>query len=310
MKNVLVSALTAALVVVCFYVLRPAEASRNSSGTMSAISGPYVAGTVISAATVNARLADIESEITDSLSRSGKGGMTAPVRGANGTSTAPTYSFTSETTAGLYRAGAADLRMGFNGTDIGQWSTTTGYTVTLSGATGSAIRALSGGLAVPADIAVGRTAADVQLAVVGAAGQYATGTAQGDGVLRTTTHKLWFDTNSGTGTPSLTIASGNGSVGINNGVAADGSGFKHKRFGSTCQTSGVAGNICGTAVTWTTAFADANYTVTCTGDGATFGVPLLGNVTSKLAAGFTIGTYAATGAIAQHTVIDCIAVHD
>jgi hypothetical protein len=60
-----------------------AAASRNSSGTMSAANGPYVGGTVINVSQVNSRFADIESEITDSLSRSGKGSMTAALKVAD-----------------------------------------------------------------------------------------------------------------------------------------------------------------------------------------------------------------------------------
>lgn len=90
-------------------------ASRNASGTMSAINGPYISGTTISSAIVNARLADIESELTDSLSRSGKGGMLATLRGVDGTVAAPAYSFTSEPGTGMYRIGANDLGLAVGG---------------------------------------------------------------------------------------------------------------------------------------------------------------------------------------------------
>jgi hypothetical protein len=63
--------------------------SRNASGTMSALNGPYAVNTTIDQSLVNARIADIESEITDSASRSGKGGFTSPVRGADGAITPP-----------------------------------------------------------------------------------------------------------------------------------------------------------------------------------------------------------------------------
>jgi hypothetical protein len=94
-----------------------AVASRNSSGTMSAINGPYVAGTVISATTVNARLADIETELTDSASRSGKGGFTAPVKAADGSNAAPAFTFTSDPDSGVYRGGANDVRIAVGGAD-------------------------------------------------------------------------------------------------------------------------------------------------------------------------------------------------
>lgn len=106
-----------------------AYASRNSSGTMAAANGPYTPGTVISSSIVNARFSDIEAEITDSLSRSGKGGMTAALRGIDGTVAAPAHSFTSETNSGLYRIGASDLGMSIAGVKTHEW-TATGEVVT------------------------------------------------------------------------------------------------------------------------------------------------------------------------------------
>jgi hypothetical protein len=93
-----------------------AVASRNSSGTMSAINGPYVAGTVISSSVINARLADIETELSDSKSRSGKGDFSAPVRAADGTVASPAWSWTSETGSGLYRIGSSDIGFAIAGT--------------------------------------------------------------------------------------------------------------------------------------------------------------------------------------------------
>lgn len=51
---------------------------RDSSGTFTPNpSSPFVTGTPIASSTANTRAADVASEITDSLSRSGKGGMLA-----------------------------------------------------------------------------------------------------------------------------------------------------------------------------------------------------------------------------------------
>lgn len=104
--------------------LRPADASRNSAGTMASINGPYVSGTTISSSVVNARLADIETEITNSADRSGRGGFLAAVRGIDGTLAAPAFSWTSETGSGLFRNGAGDVRMSILGTASEQWSAT------------------------------------------------------------------------------------------------------------------------------------------------------------------------------------------
>jgi hypothetical protein len=109
-------AMGAVFLAIVLTVTTVADASRNSSGTMSAASGPYVPGTTITSTTINSRFADIENEITDSLSRSGKGGMTAALRGSDGTVSAPEFSFTNEVGTGIYRIGANDLGWAIAGT--------------------------------------------------------------------------------------------------------------------------------------------------------------------------------------------------
>jgi hypothetical protein len=94
-----------------------ALASRNSSGTYSRDRGPYVPGRVISSSDVNAEFSGIAQGLTDSLDRSGRGGMVAPLRVPDGSLPAPTLSFTNETGTGLRRAGAGDLRIGVLGAD-------------------------------------------------------------------------------------------------------------------------------------------------------------------------------------------------
>jgi hypothetical protein len=90
---------------------------RNSSGSMSPANGPYVSGTTINSAAVNARFADEETELSDSLSRSGKGSMLASLRAVDGTVAAPGVSFTAEPASGMYRAGATDVRLAVGGVD-------------------------------------------------------------------------------------------------------------------------------------------------------------------------------------------------
>ena len=108
-----------------------ALASRNSSGTYTLPTGnPVVSGTTITSTWANATLGDIKTELTDSLSRSGKGGMTAPLRCAPGSASAPTYSWTAETASGLYRNGAGDIRMAVGSADAQTWS---GYGATVPG---------------------------------------------------------------------------------------------------------------------------------------------------------------------------------
>ena len=79
------------------------------------------------------------------------------------------------------------------------------------------------------------------------------------------------------------------------------------------------GNGCATgsgvvAVTWPTAFADSNYSVTCTETGTLTGTPgpVYVVASTKLAASikFDYLNLGATAVAAAYTSVDCIAVHD
>lgn len=111
---------------------------------MAPANGPYVSGTTINSVAVNARFADEETELSDSLSRSGKGAMLASLRGVDGTVAAPAVSFVSEPASGLYRAGANDVRLAVGGAD--------------------ALKLTSGGIAGPLTFPSGSTAIQVTLA--------------------------------------------------------------------------------------------------------------------------------------------------
>lgn len=91
---------------------------RNSSGTYSLPAGnPVVTATVISSAWANSTLSDLGTAMTDSLSRTGQGGMLTTLLLADGAVGAPGLSWTNETTSGLYRAGASDHRYSLAGVD-------------------------------------------------------------------------------------------------------------------------------------------------------------------------------------------------
>lgn len=91
--------------------------ARNVSGTYSLPAGqPVVSGTAISAATENALTGDLATEITNSLSRDGYGGMRAPMRGTDGSVSAPSISFTNETGTGFFRSAAGVMRAAVLGT--------------------------------------------------------------------------------------------------------------------------------------------------------------------------------------------------
>lgn len=90
--------------------------SRNSSGTYSLPAGnPVVTGTTITSSWANTTLSDIASALTDSLSRTGQGGMQAGLPLADGTSALPGLAWGTDLTSGLYRAGSVDHRW-VNGT--------------------------------------------------------------------------------------------------------------------------------------------------------------------------------------------------
>jgi hypothetical protein len=104
--------------------------ARNSSGTMTAPgSYPPVADTVISLDDYKALVADLINELTDSLSRSDKGGMLAALKLVDGTQALPALSFGGEASSGLYRAGAGDVRLSILGALRAKF-TATGLTVT------------------------------------------------------------------------------------------------------------------------------------------------------------------------------------
>lgn len=93
--------------------------SRNSGGTYTLPAGnPVTTGTTISSTWANGTLTDIATALTDSLSRSGLGAMTAPLQLAAGVIGAPGLTWSLETTAGFYRAGAGDFRFAIGGVDV------------------------------------------------------------------------------------------------------------------------------------------------------------------------------------------------
>jgi len=121
--------------------------SRDASGTFTNVAGiPVTTATVISSTVFNNEMADLATEMTDSLSRSGKGGMTAAMKQIDGSAAAPAYSFTNETSSGLYRNAASDLRIAVAGVNKASFiaagtsilagiSTTPGASAALGGVT-------------------------------------------------------------------------------------------------------------------------------------------------------------------------------
>lgn len=92
---------------------------RNSGGVYTLPAGnPVVTGTTISSVWANTTLSDIGTALSDSLSRSGSGGMTAPLQLDAGAIGAPGLTWSAETTSGLYRNAAGDFRYAIAGSNV------------------------------------------------------------------------------------------------------------------------------------------------------------------------------------------------
>ena len=95
------------------------------------------------------------------------------------------------------------------------------------------------------------------------------------------------------------------------GFNSDGGGLKHARVAS-CTTAASTNANCDTTITWTTAFADANYTAVCTTDNPSVavGVFVVGTNT-KLAASVKVTIQNTPGnSSATSATINCFVPHD
>lgn len=84
--------------------------ARNPSGTYTLPAGnPVVDGTTITTTWANQTLSDIATALTESLSRSGQGGMLAPLKIVDGSEGAPGLIFGLDPDTGMYRIAANEL---------------------------------------------------------------------------------------------------------------------------------------------------------------------------------------------------------
>lgn len=85
--------------------------ARSPTGTFTLVAGnPVVTGTIITSDWANTTMPDIGAALTDSLSRTGQGGMLAPIRGVSGSATSPAHSFTDFPRSGMYAVSANEMR--------------------------------------------------------------------------------------------------------------------------------------------------------------------------------------------------------
>lgn len=216
--------------------------SRNTAGAYTLPTGnPVVGGTTISTTWANSTLGDLASEMTDSLCRSGKGGMLAPLEVDEGTVAAPGVTWASDPDTGIYRVGANSVGMSAGSTQIQRW-TTTGTTITGTAAVSGAVTLSSG--------------ATVTTGVTNGAGVTATGNGTNAGVSAT------GGATSGpgvSGTGGAPNGYGGSFVGVGIGVGVEGQGG----------TSGAGGlfrpGTAATASTRRTAVTANNGDITFTG---------------------------------------------
>jgi hypothetical protein len=95
---------------------------RNASGTYTLPLPPVVPDTTIESVWANTSLDDLAQAVTDSLSRTGQGGMTAPLRFVDGTVASPGFAWQVETGTGFYRESTAVMSAAVQGVKIAQWS--------------------------------------------------------------------------------------------------------------------------------------------------------------------------------------------
>lgn len=79
---------------------------RNAAGNYTLPAGnPVVPDTDIEASWANTTLSDVATELQNSVDRAGRGGLTGPLKLADGSATAPGLAFNSDTNCGMYRIG-------------------------------------------------------------------------------------------------------------------------------------------------------------------------------------------------------------
>jgi len=86
----------------------------NGSGTFSIIN-TFVPNTTILSSAVNQNFSDIASGLSDCLTRDGQAGMTAAFKAISGSAAAPSITFSSDPTTGLYLIGSGILGLASDG---------------------------------------------------------------------------------------------------------------------------------------------------------------------------------------------------
>lgn len=115
---------------------------RDSSGVYTLPLPPVVANNDILASFENTTDSDLASEITQSLDRSGRGGMLAPFKIFDGGASTPGLSFTLEPNTGFFRKAPNVIALSVGGTEVASWSTS-------GPAVATALKLIDGTMAAP-----------------------------------------------------------------------------------------------------------------------------------------------------------------
>ncbi len=96
---------------------------RDGSGTYTLPAGnPVISGTIIDTTWANPTMTDIATALTDSLSRTGSGGMLVPFENADGTVSLPGITWSNQNNLGFYRPGLDEMRVSVAGVDKARWT--------------------------------------------------------------------------------------------------------------------------------------------------------------------------------------------
>ena len=95
--------------------------ARDAAGVYTLPLSAVTTGTVISATWANTTLDDIETELTDSLDRYGRGGMSVAYENLDGTLIAPGITFNADTTIGFRRSATNVMNAVVEGVDVAKW---------------------------------------------------------------------------------------------------------------------------------------------------------------------------------------------
>lgn len=213
-----------------------ALASRNSSGTYSLPSGnPVVTGTPITSSWANTTLSDVSTELTNSLDRSGRGAMTAPLQLSTGSCAVPSLTFSADADVGLWRSTTNETAMCVASNSTQKWTSTgavfpmvltsqAGITATQSTTDGNAITATGNGTGIGVS---GVTATGTGVKGVATGGGYGVhgDSLSGHAVRGTTATGIGvygITSGAGTGVRGETTSSGSGVIGYSSSTGAGG----------------------------------------------------------------------------------------